>query len=125
MTFRNYIERAVIVTSGPELRMRPGSSAVHTLADAERAHVVVTLRETTWVVGGRSGAAARLGLPRATLIAGMQRLGLAKYPVPLRLSASLTTRTLSQTPPGSGRLDELGRLKGGRVVGLSVACRAA
>jgi formate hydrogenlyase transcriptional activator len=84
---QNYIERAVILTSGPELRprlaelrMRTGSSAVHTLADAERAHIVATLRETNWVVGGRSGAAARLGLPRTTLIARMQRLGLAKYP---------------------------------------------
>ena len=37
-------------------------------------------RETNWVVGGPSGAAARLGLPRTSLIARMQRLGLAKYP---------------------------------------------
>ena len=84
---QNYIERAVIMTTGPELRprlvelrMRTGSSEVHTLADAERAHIVATLRETNWVVGGRSGAAARLGLPRTTLIARMQRLGLAKFP---------------------------------------------
>jgi formate hydrogenlyase transcriptional activator len=84
---QNYIERAVIMTTGPalrprlaELRMQTGSSEVHTLADAERAHIVATLRETNWVVGGRSGAAARLGLPRTTLIARMQRLGLAKYP---------------------------------------------
>jgi DNA-binding NtrC family response regulator len=49
---------------------------VRTLADAERAHIVETLRETNGIVGGRSGAAARLGLPRTTLIARMQRLGL-------------------------------------------------
>jgi formate hydrogenlyase transcriptional activator len=84
---QNYIERSVIMTSGAvlqprvaELRMQAVSSEVHTLADAERAHIVATLRETNWVVGGRSGAAARLGLPRTTLIAKMQRLGLAKYP---------------------------------------------
>jgi DNA-binding NtrC family response regulator len=84
---QNYIERAVILTTGTalrprvaELRMQAGSSEVHTLADAERAHIVATLRETNWVVGGRSGAAARLGLPRTTLIARMQKLGLAMYP---------------------------------------------
>jgi hypothetical protein len=60
--------------------MEPVSTEVRTLADAERAHIVATLRETNWVVGGPSGAAARLGLPRTSLIARMQRLGLAKYP---------------------------------------------
>jgi len=29
--------------------------------------------------------------------------------------------SLSQTPPQSGWLDELGRLKGGRAIGLGVA----
>jgi formate hydrogenlyase transcriptional activator len=84
---QNFIERAVIMTSGAvlrprltELRTQPVSTEVRTLADAERAHIVATLRETNWVVGGRSGAAARLGLPRTTLVARMQKLGLAKYP---------------------------------------------
>jgi formate hydrogenlyase transcriptional activator len=84
---QNYIERAVIMTTGAVLRprlaellMQPASTEVRTLADAERAHIVATLRETNWVVGGPSGAAARLGVPRTTLIARMQRLGLAKYP---------------------------------------------
>jgi formate hydrogenlyase transcriptional activator len=83
---QNFIERAVIMTSGAvlrprlsELRMQAVSGEVRTLADAERAHIVATLRETNGVVGGRSGAAARLGMPRTTLIAMMQRLGLAKY----------------------------------------------
>jgi formate hydrogenlyase transcriptional activator len=84
---QNFIERAVIMTTGAvlrprlaELRMQAVSGEVRTLADAERAHIVATLRETNGVVGGRSGAAARLGVPRTTLIAMMQRLGLAKYP---------------------------------------------
>jgi formate hydrogenlyase transcriptional activator len=84
---QNFIERAVIMTTGAvlrprlaELRMQTVSGEVRTLADAERAHIVSTLRETNGVVGGRSGAAARLGVPRTTLIAMMQRLGLAKYP---------------------------------------------
>jgi formate hydrogenlyase transcriptional activator len=83
---QNFIERAVIMTTGAvlrprlaDLRMQTVSTEVRTLADAERAHIVATLRETNGVVGGRSGAAARLGMPRTTLIAMMQRLGLAKY----------------------------------------------
>jgi hypothetical protein len=83
---QNFIERAVIMTTGAvlsprlaELRMQAVSTEVRTLADAERAHIVATLRETNGVVGGRGGAAVRLGVPRTTLIARMQRLGLAKY----------------------------------------------
>jgi formate hydrogenlyase transcriptional activator len=86
---QNFIERAVIMTTGavlrarlPELRMQAVSGEVRTLADAERAHIVATLRETNWVVGGPGGAAARLGVPRTTLIARMQKLGLAKHPAP-------------------------------------------
>ena len=82
---QNFIERAVIMTMGAVLRPRraelfrqPVSPEVRTLADAERAHIVATLRQTNWVVGGPSGAAARLGVPRTSLIARMQRLGLAK-----------------------------------------------
>jgi formate hydrogenlyase transcriptional activator len=82
---QNFIERAVIMTTGAVLRprltellMQPASTEVRTLADAERAHIVATLRETNWVVGGPGGAAARLGLPRTSLISRMQRLGLAK-----------------------------------------------
>ena len=82
---QNFIERAVIMTTGAVLRprlaelwMQAVPTEVRTLADAERAHIVATLRETNGVVGGPTGAAARLGLPRTSLIARMQRLGLAK-----------------------------------------------
>jgi formate hydrogenlyase transcriptional activator len=81
---QNVIERAVILTTGPLLGLQTtelmtrnvGSSAIRTLADAERAHITATLRETKWVIGGQRGAAAQLGLPRTTLIAMMQRLGI-------------------------------------------------
>jgi formate hydrogenlyase transcriptional activator len=83
---QNFIERAVIVTTGEVLRPRikelflqPAATAVRTLADAERAHIVETLRETNGVVSGKSGAAARLGLPRTSLISRMQRLGLTAH----------------------------------------------
>ena len=93
---QNVIERGVIMTAGNVLSDRtaehltrsvraavvpmlvaPEPANVTTLADAERAHITETLRETNWVIGGPRGAAARLGLPRTTLIAQMQRVGVA------------------------------------------------
>ncbi len=83
---QNVIERAVIMTMGPVLELQTrglmtqnvGSAPTRTLEDAERAHITETLRETNWVVGGRGGAAAKLGLARTTLIAMMQRLGIRR-----------------------------------------------
>ena len=80
---QNVIERSVIMTSGPILHVavaqlaRQGEVAVpvRTLADAERSHITATLRETKGVV---SAAAARLDLPRTTLITKMRRLGLSR-----------------------------------------------
>jgi formate hydrogenlyase transcriptional activator len=78
---QNVVERAVIITKGPVLELQvaelmahsAGSTAIKTLADAERAHIVATLEATNWVIGGRHGAATQLGLPRTTLITMMQR----------------------------------------------------
>jgi formate hydrogenlyase transcriptional activator len=81
---QNFVERAVIMAVGPELRppmaeltrQTAGSASVRTLADAERAHIAATLRESNGVVGGRTGAAAKLGVPRTTLLSRMRRLGM-------------------------------------------------
>jgi hypothetical protein len=58
-----------------------GHEPIRTLAEAraraERGQIMATLREANWVVGGRRGAAARLGLARTTLITMMQRLGIS------------------------------------------------
>src|SRR5262249_25254553 len=92
---QNVIERGVIMTTGPvlsrqtteRLKLRrtkrvcipvPGEPViVKTMADAERAHIIATLRETNWMIGGPRGAAAQLGLPRTTLMARMRRLGIS------------------------------------------------
>jgi transcriptional regulator with GAF, ATPase, and Fis domain len=82
---QNVIERAVIATPGNVLQLPPrdlppssSASPIRTLRDAERAHIAAALQETKGVVGGWNGAAARLGLSRTTLIAKMQKLGLAE-----------------------------------------------
>jgi formate hydrogenlyase transcriptional activator len=83
---QNFIERSVVLTRGTELRapiaeltnQELPDNNVRTLADAERAHIIATLRETNSVVGGRNGAAARLGINRTTLIAKMRKLGISR-----------------------------------------------
>jgi len=47
------------------------------------------------MIGGRDGAAARLGLPRTTLIYKMKRLGITKSFVP-------TSESVRRIPPPSG-----------------------
>ena len=83
---QNFIERSVILTTGPELRA-PISELTRldaftfsegTLADANRRHILAALHETNWVVGGPHGAAARLGLNRTTLISRMRKLGISR-----------------------------------------------
>ena len=79
---RNYIERAVILTKGdvlqlPSLPHMPIKTEVVTLADAERDHILRALEDSNWVVGGKLGAAGRLGLARTTLIAKMKKHGLS------------------------------------------------
>jgi formate hydrogenlyase transcriptional activator len=83
---QNVIERAVIMTKGRVLELQTtqlktqngGATPTGTLEDFERAHITATLHETNWVVGGRHGAAAKLGLARTTLIAMMRRLGICR-----------------------------------------------
>lgn len=83
---QNLIERAVIMSPGPELRLpgtEPGRvlqrlvvNKASTLHEAEREHILKVLNEAGGVVGGDHGAASRLGLPRTSLIYRMRRLGI-------------------------------------------------
>jgi formate hydrogenlyase transcriptional activator len=52
---------------------------VNTLEDVQRQRIVEALRETSAVIGGEKGAAARLGLKRSTLLSKMQRLGISRF----------------------------------------------
>ncbi len=82
---QNFIERAVLFSPGSALRLpldlkqtvKPRSeSSSRTLADADREHILETLTQTGWLIGGQDGAANRLGLPRTTLIYKMRKLGI-------------------------------------------------
>jgi len=79
---QNFIERAVILTKSDVLEIpvlfpwSPIQTEPVTLMEAERAHILKALDDSDWVVGGESGAAARLGVPRTTLIAKMRKRGL-------------------------------------------------
>jgi len=83
---QNLIERAVLLSSGPALRVpladlvtdsdpvRDGSA----LEQAERELILKALHESKWIVGGLQGAAARLGLKRTGLLYKMQKLGISR-----------------------------------------------
>jgi formate hydrogenlyase transcriptional activator len=84
---QNCIERSVILSEGPVLNgslpsctYAPRATTPVTLEQAERSHILQTLEHTEGIVGGRGGAAAKLGLPRTTLIAKMKRLGINRVP---------------------------------------------
>jgi formate hydrogenlyase transcriptional activator len=89
----NFIERAVILSRGSsldaplgELKQRAVESPAAedppppttTLEDAEREHIIRVLKQTNWLVGGASGAAAKLGMKRTTLQSKMAKLGIEK-----------------------------------------------
>jgi formate hydrogenlyase transcriptional activator len=89
---QNLIERTVILCPGPILRVpardlphrtitipQGGHSRQHqTLEQAERGHILQTLKETKWVLGGPKGAALRLGINRSTLQFRMKKLGIVR-----------------------------------------------
>jgi len=106
----NLIERAVLLSTGKELRVPLGelkpaavpsapagvfdltlnppvpapsansSAPIGTLEDAERQHILRALRQTQWRVSGPRGAANLLGVKRTTLQARIRKLGI-KRPV--------------------------------------------
>src|ERR1700744_3287942 len=97
---QNSIERAVLFSPGSVLRLpmdlkqtvkQSPESGSRTLADADREHILETLNQTNWLIGGQDGAANRLGLPRTTLIYKMRKLG-------IETRRSLGARPIRQLP---------------------------
>ncbi len=83
----NFIERAVILSKGPTLRIplaelemsaEPASQNDATLESTEREHILGILRETHGLIAGPKGAAARLGLKRTTLNSKLKKLGIER-----------------------------------------------
>ena len=74
----------MIVTKGDVLQIPPLPTRMMnrtdpvTLKDAERDHILKALEESNWVVGDKSGAAARLGVARTTLIDRIRKRGLSR-----------------------------------------------
>ncbi len=82
---QNVIQRAVILSRNGRLTLPPirvefplrgAGNEVDTLAGINRAAIVRVLEETSWVIGGPRGAAARLGVKRTTLQSMIKRFGL-------------------------------------------------
>jgi len=104
----NFIERAVLLSPGKELRVPvselkavPGAASagddsspslssasltssassiasISTLEDAERQHILRALRQTEWRIAGPRGAAVLLGMKRTTLQARMRKLAIRR-----------------------------------------------
>src|SRR5271169_5378929 len=82
---QNFVERAVILSPQSILRapiselepFRPPKKSnvpMNGLAEVERDHILRALEATNWVIGGESGAAARLGMKRTSLAYRMKKL---------------------------------------------------
>jgi formate hydrogenlyase transcriptional activator len=82
---QNFIERAVILSPQSTLRaptseLEPFQTPKDTnvpmngLAEVERDHILRALEASNWVIGGETGAAARLGMKRTSLAYRMKKL---------------------------------------------------
>ena len=92
---QNFIERAVILSphsvlrapildqepirlhaeaNAPTTRFEPMTG----LQEVERDHILRALEASNWVVGGRNGAAERLGMKRTSLVYRMQKLRISR-----------------------------------------------
>lgn len=95
---QNFIERAVILSPtsilrAPTSELEPFHAPkqrdipMNGLAEVERDHILRALEATNWVIGGRNGAAERLGMKRTSLVYRMKRLRIHR-PAAVATSAS-------------------------------------
>jgi formate hydrogenlyase transcriptional activator len=90
---QNVIERAVIISTGPELRLdfadleerpaapnsKPSGALRDVLGETERQQILQALKACNWVVAGPKGAASRLGIERSTLQLRIQKVGITRH----------------------------------------------
>jgi len=99
---QNFIERAVILSPHTVLRapiseLDPFSAPTKSnlpmtgLEELERDHIVRVLEASDWVVGGRNGAAERLGMKRTSLVYKMRKLRIVR-PAPTQSNGALEGR---------------------------------
>src|SRR5262245_46359685 len=86
---QNFIERAVILSPhsilrAPTSELEPFAAhkepdvPLNGLAEVERAHILRALDASHWVIAGPSGAAARLGMKRTSLVYRMKKLRISR-----------------------------------------------
>jgi formate hydrogenlyase transcriptional activator len=86
---QNFIERAVILSPQSTLRApiselepfkpyKEPNAPMNGLAELERDHILRALEASNWVIGGQSGAAARLGMKRTSLAYRMKKLSIRR-----------------------------------------------
>ncbi len=91
---QNFVERAVILSPHSVLRAptselepfqtpRKLNVPMNGLAEVERDHILHALQASDWVIGGRNGAAERLGMKRTSLVYRMKKLHI-KRPAPVQ-----------------------------------------
>ena len=90
---QNFIERAVIFSPhtilraptselrNPSALQRRSTMPITGLEEVERDHIVRVLEASNWIVGGRNGAAERLGMKRTSLHYKMRKLRISQIPV--------------------------------------------
>jgi formate hydrogenlyase transcriptional activator len=85
---QNVIERALVLARGPVvhiddslLQSETGAaevSAIDTLENNERSHILRALEKTNWVIHGKKGAAELLGINPSTLRSRLEKLAIKK-----------------------------------------------
>lgn len=81
---QNVLEREMILSSSRTLALQSFSlndasvQKLETLFDVEKQHILNTLEQTQWKIGGDQGASKLLGLPSSTLRSKMQKLGIKR-----------------------------------------------
>jgi formate hydrogenlyase transcriptional activator len=86
---QNFIERAVILSPHTVLRaptcelvpfiaQKVSNMAMTGFDEVRRDHILRALEASNWVVGGRTGAAERLGMKRTSLVYSMRKLRISR-----------------------------------------------